>query len=132
MEKLYCRSIKEDYIVDKGMYKRIDYVIKSVGTHPTAYVNIRNTQENIDLIEEKAPIMITYTSKESGPLPKLDPHKEWIGWDYGHAGDYICLRTEEDDISGHKYTYEEVMKDVIAVIEIMLEAASLQENKYII
>ncbi len=120
MKELYNRN-RECYVVDKGTYKDIDYVIKSIGSHPTAYVNVQNTQQNIDIIDNMSPIMITYESKEIGWLPGLDPHKEWLGWDYGHAGDYLCFRTEEDDISGHKYTYEEVMKDVKAVIEIINE-----------
>lgn len=110
----------------KGEFMGHLYEICTNGTHPTAYVHCG--------------CLATYDKKEDyDDLPvhggctfagtRLSGDGLWVGWDYGHFGDYMSFH-ENDSIfkvslypRGKKWTVAEVMQDVMKAI------LYIEENK---
>lgn len=92
------------------------FKIKSMGTHPTAYIKIPNSHpyygKDYDDCEINTHGGLTYGIQEEDGY--------WIGWDYAHYMDYmgyeelypLNLRT----IGGKRWTTDEILKDVLDVI----------------
>lgn len=112
---------KEFEILDMGTYKGKDYVIVSImGNHPCAYVN-----SNIDYSDDydtPAHCGFTFYGSLSHWENKVTLDEEtkqffkrcFIGWDYGHAGDYTYGFHLKDD---KKWTTEEILENVKEVID---------------
>jgi len=54
------------------------------------------------------------TKKNQKDYPQGFSLGSWIGWDYGHYGDYSCIGGME--LKGHKWTEKEVEKECKNVI----------------
>jgi len=127
-EMVYINEEKREWL-DHSEYKGYEYVIMSLGTHPTAYVGIPSAEAN-DLfreedLEESDSINvhggITYENSYI-----LDENKNeygndkwWIGWDYAHLYDYM----PDNDYSQYrkKWTTEEILRDVKSVIDQIID-----------
>ena len=86
----------------RGKYKGYEYVVYSMGTHPTAYIAIEEGsplygQSTWDLngsaLTQNVRQELTYSKSrlpgENTTLKSSSKDKKWwIGWDYAHAGDY--------------------------------------------
>lgn len=113
-------------ILDMGTYKCKDYVIISMmGNHPCAYVecNIDYCKEcNNPNHDEPAHYGFTFYNSLSHWEEKVDLDEEtkkifkkcFVGWDYGHAGDYTYDFHLKDD---KKWTTEEILENVKEVID---------------
>lgn len=120
--EFYQRGLHKDFVLDSGEIDGVFYVIKTIGGHyPTAYISAHYTER----FEEEAAVrdiqFITYSTENYGPLRGLDESKSWIGWDYGHNGDYICASERLLDQKGYHYTYEEVLEDVKKMVALAKE-----------
>lgn len=100
-------------VVKTGKYKGINYVIKTLGYYPTAYVSY----EIPESWEEECPVSISYRTVEYGPLSALDKSKEWTGWDYCHQTDCYTKFNE----TGRKYTIKDILVDIKKVINFIKE-----------
>ena len=103
-----CGGIKEGTkIICRGEINGIDFKIKNLGSHPTAYVKMPERCIYNGCTYEEIPIIVhgglTYSEEEQDGY--------WIGWDYAHCGDYTVLKYE-----GTKYTTDDILKDVEDVI----------------
>ena len=106
-----------------GTYKGKDYVIVSImGNHPCAYVQTDIDFYNQQDLTEPAHCGFTFYSS----LSHLERYNElteeqkkilcrnFVGWDYGHAGDYTYGFHFKDD---KKWTTEEILENVKEVID---------------
>ena len=106
--------------LDHGEYKGYEYVIMSLGTHPTAYVGIpvdeadtifqEEDLEGSDLIDVHGGITYERNYIHDESKNKYSNDKWWIGWDYAHLHDYMA----DNDYGQYrkKWTTEEIFKEV--------------------
>lgn len=105
-------------IIARGAYRGMEFaVISKDGWFPCGYVNVKGTSldgmdyDHIDGIDCHGGL----TYSENRLL--LDYGGWWIGWDYGHNGDY-CGFT---DFGGRRYTTEEVVEECKRVIDQVID-----------
>lgn len=108
--ELYSNEPKDE-VVAKGEYGGQPYIIRTLGYWPCAYIGLVH-EPSFDVDELEVPVCFTYKSWEMGRMECMDPDWKWLGWDYGHACDYIPKFNPD----GHKYTIEEIEKDIKEVI----------------
>ena len=117
---LYSK-VRHNYIAQKGEIDGYQYVIRSTGDHPCAYIGLKNLFSKYDpeKIEEDLSVHGGVTFKSCDwYLDDLDSSFDWIGWDYAHCGDYcVWMDKDSDNISNrteenHKYTCEEILEDI--------------------
>ena len=116
-----------------GKYKRYDFFILNLGTHPTAYVRIPRTHpffgKDYDYCSpphgfEGGPF--TFSNSSANFANFLDtpiPGGWYLGWDYAHINDWLGYLSDEQNIQmgNHKHTTEEMILDCKNVIEYLLE-----------
>lgn len=105
------------------------------GSHPCAYINV--PKENWDVFIERD-IKTPSDMQSVADIFKIWPHGgitfyddkitygldipgHWFGWDYGHYGDYMWqpIFTMPPMDEEHKWTTEEIYKEIKEVIEDM-------------
>ena len=126
-EMIYSMDVEKRIWLDHGEYKGYEYVIMNLGTHPTAYVGLLPTSFYFayngekDLYIQAAHGGITYSQDFiiDEDKKKYMNGKWWIGWDYAHLGDYMPWY--DYDFYQKKWTTEEVLEDVKAVIDEIIE-----------
>lgn len=105
-------------IIGHGKYEGYTFYILSLGTHPTAYVEIPKyhyiyKKEYSEIYEIDVHGELTY-SENYLYLPNDKLENSWfIGWDYNHYDDYNSMFFTE----GKKWTTKEIFDDVKSVIE---------------
>jgi len=120
-EMIYTRD-HAHIVLDTGTYKGYQYLIKSLGTHPTAYVKIPDTHpyyeaDIFDCADIECHFGLTYAAGHLyTPDEKLDGW--WLGWDYAHCTDYAGYYAD-DEYLGHlkKWTTEEIKQECYRVID---------------
>ena len=129
--RIYFKTDNYDVVkVISGTYRDRDYVISSVaGRYPCAYIESNVNYYRLD------PYMI---SDAHGGLSYfgginhvkgLDEsiyRKLFIGWDYGHEGEYNTHFPNDDDVS---YTVEDIVEDIEKVINFIVELESSIKEK---
>lgn len=125
-EMVYTNKEKREWL-DHGVFKGFEYVIMSLGTHPTAYVGIPKTEaytifhENrlSDLIDVHGGITYENSYIRDENKNEYSNDKWWIGWDYAHLYDYM----PDNDYGQYrkKWTTEEILEDVKSVIDQIIE-----------
>ena len=91
MKPMIYKDHKEVEILHSGTYKGYNFHIISYGTHPCAYVEVptvKSKSEMDDYIDCHGGV--TYTGDLSRVLVPKNPNHWFVGWDYAHAGDYVC------------------------------------------
>ena len=83
------------------------FYILSMGTHPTAYIEVPKDFKKINELG----VDITYDSTYLNVGTIIYKDSRFIGWDYAHYPDYI-----EGIHDGKKWTTEEIIQDCIDVI----------------
>jgi hypothetical protein len=114
MKEMIYKQEREMEILHEGKYNGYDFLIFSIGTHPTAYVRIPKNHKYYGKTYDEITINchggLTYTNNRIG-----NKIGWWIGWDYAHFSDY----------TGHEYSFyrdgkrwstEEIFDDVKKVI----------------
>ena len=95
----YGKNIKDVEVLYHGSIDNFECVIiNNGGTHPCAYINvpkdILNKYDDPKLVDEawSGDCHGGFTYSEP-TCPGLTSENEgfWLGWDYAHAGDYICM-----------------------------------------
>lgn len=108
-----------------NIYKGYHYYILSLGTHPTAYVELPKKHKFYNKsywgIEKESNILVngglTYSENGLQIGNNTTLENSWfIGWDYAHCDDYYCFL---DDFykDKKKWTTEEIIKDCENVID---------------
>lgn len=124
-EMIYTEQDKKE-ILHSGTYEGYNFYIVSYGIHPCAYIEIPknhrwfgrsyNDEDIYDNID--CHYGLTYSDNLHHVLGEEEANGRWfIGWDYGHSGDYAGYSTRlgfPDD--GKKWTTKEIFEEVKAVI----------------
>lgn len=119
-EMVYCDKKKPE-ILDSGEYKGHKYVILSLGSYPTAYVEnkigVADYWDNIlDDIEVHGGF--TYFGNAHWDENGIDK-TDYLGWDYAHLED-LCYNSLFSE-NGKKWTTEEIFSEVKNVIEQLIK-----------
>ena len=133
IDEIYARArYRDPLLIRMDYYRGYFYYILSLGTHPTAYVQLDNeknklygkTMEELDYIQCHGDITYSESYLISEYMAKGDNRyfvkDSWvIGWDYNHAGDFDGGRY--CDIQCKKWTVNEIVDECKCVIEQIIE-----------
>lgn len=126
MEEMVYKNKDDRQWLEHNTYKNYEYVVMSLGTHPTAYIGIPKGHRlyglDIQDIDIDCHGGCTYSQnrilKDDGSSYSND--KWWIGWDYAHLYDYLGWFDGNpdfvDDYRKH-WTTKEIVWEVEAVID---------------
>lgn len=95
MKEMEYKEKKTFEILDEGNYCGFNYMIVSYGTHPCAYVELKENdafygQADYDKIPIDCHGGLTYCTHHGyGRNTEHYRPGHWIGWDYAHWGDYV-------------------------------------------
>ena len=117
----YMNVVKVPLI--EGEFMGHIYTIHVNGSYPVAYVNLGSCDVGLDVCES---IPVHGGCNHAGTMENRDGI--WVGWYYGHIGDFDKPRYEPPDTKkpykrGKKWTVAEVMHDVVKAI------LYIEENK---
>ena len=118
-------------ILASGTYQGIQYWAVSLGTHPTAYIDVTPIKETLP----EMPRLcchggVTYDEDclqnvwDSAFEGFVAGERRFLGWDYAHSGDYMSMSNFMQD--GRKYTTEMIVADIKEAIDDMLKEESEQ------
>lgn len=115
-QMIYKEKRIEPEVLAEGDLKEHHYVILSLGTHPTAYVECKKTLTQRQEYSISAHGGITY----NGPAYwNKEDNRNYIGWDYAHLGDYVGWTTmlpQLGDVHDKIWTTEEIYTNVEKVV----------------
>ena len=115
MSEIYSNDRNLDEVLKSGEYRDHKWVIRTLGRYPCAYVSVVGKMSYDEAEPLETPYGgISYASDDFGRLECLDAGYSWIGWDYGHCGDYNALFP---DFGGDKHTIEEIETNIKEVID---------------
>ena len=131
-EMIYYDSPKSELLYS-GKYKGLEFYIKNLGTHPSAYVKIPETSNlylkdylDIDIyvhggLSYSDGVLYVENKKLTG----------WfIGWDYCHCDDYSGYYSKMGFIrTGKKWTTKEIYEDVKQVINQVIKMGGNYANR---
>lgn len=126
------------YILATGEHRGVKFYVCNInGSHPTAYIRIPKNKPLwfVDYFECDEYIEVhggfTYARDNLDGVENND-HSWFIGWDYGHHGDYFghYLREPKDYLATHnkKWTTDEIIAECELACE---EVAKLWETENI-
>ena len=86
-------------VLDTGYFHGFFYYILNLGTHPTAYIRIPENHScyKKDYVEIDIDVHggLTYANNYLCVENNTELEGWFIGWDYGHAGDYMGYYVKE-------------------------------------
>ena len=132
-EMVYQKERCDGFILADGIYKDHRYIVKSFGTHPTAYVQL-NDDDPIYIgplkFNHYDPEELTYDDFSiecHGGLTyyecqlRVDNNDilpgHWVGWDYAHSGDYCGYDYDNPYYHEKKWTTKEMVEECKYVID---------------
>lgn len=130
MKEMIYKQNREIEILFEGKYKDYQFYILSLGTHPTAYVEVPSTSKlfgkgyfDIERMNINIDVHGGLTFSEDH-LQRIKENTWFIGWDYAHCDDY----TGDEEIyprmfrrGGKKWTTEEIFEEVKGAIDQIIE-----------
>lgn len=142
-EMVYGNLGRKIELIERSKYQGYDYVILNIhGSHPCCYVKLpfehklaKIALDDYDELDIRCHGGITYAEnylRLSGHINEegtdwVDCSRDftgvWIGWDYAHCDDYRYdpFFNREPMAWEHKWTYDELLKDVKDVIDQIVE-----------
>lgn len=99
-------------------------VININGSHPCAYCKFPELDNN-DVCDENRVCILTDADIHGGLTflgQRVDAGLDgvWVGWDYAHFDDYICIGFDKKHENlfriGHKWTTEEIVNELQTVL----------------
>ncbi len=140
MKEMLYQPEKKIEVLYNGIYKGYEFYILNLGTHPTAYVNVKNNvllnKKNYDDIDINVHGGLTYSEDHLWIENKKEIKGWFIGWDYAHAGDfsgyYFNFNNFISTLKLNKqWTTEEIYEDVKSVIEQCIIYGTYKDKKRI-
>ena len=118
-EMMYSKNYKRE-VLDSGICCGYLYYIMSMGTHPCAYIKLPQSHPCYYKSYDEIPIEVhgglTFKSEKLKTDNEIPVLGMYIGWDYGHIGDYSGMRYYNDE-NDKKWTTREILDDVVSVCE---------------
>ena len=129
-EMIYEKDRKMEILQD-NKYRGYRYIILSMGTHPTAYIEIPKGHildgKDGDELDINVHGGITYSRHE---MYGIKTDNWYIGWDYAHLGDYLGYEEELYPRANHKkWSTAEIERDCKKAIEEIIDKYEIQEDK---
>lgn len=118
MKEMKYSAKGKNEILDTGFCFGLLYYILNLGTHPTAYIKIPEDSKYYkkDMYDIDIAVHGGITYAEEGLYADNREVKGWfIGWDYGHCGDYAGyeeILPSNIRTNGKKWTTEEIKKEL--------------------
>ena len=114
MKEMVYQKCRTREVLDRGTIDGYGYVILSLGTHPTAYINVPAGhpayKKDYDTIDLDVHGGLTFGEKRLHTSETDFIDGWWLGWDYAHCMDYSGCFPEEWDQK--RWTTEEILEDV--------------------
>ena len=111
---------KDITILAHDTYEGYEFLICHNRINPTAYVKVPDTHpfygKNYDEIDINVHGGLTFSGDRANILGKSDAGNFWIGWDYGHLGDYLAIPQISFGQDGHQWSMAEILEHVKDVI----------------
>ena len=128
-KKIYNSDLKtkKGLLVANGTYRGYDFYIKTLGTHPCAYVRISDKSSlKYSIVNQELYFVnggITYSNKAlSFDNAEIDNTNSWfIGWDYAHYGDFMLSKNGEILSEGKVWTIGEIIEECHKAIDEIIE-----------
>lgn len=124
---LYEAGRTKVVVVEDGEINGYRYSIRSMGSHPCAYVNVKEThplcRKPCDGCEISCHGGLTYSENYLGRIGE-DNYRDggwWLGWDYAHYGDCFLLASGYS-CDGKRWTLDEIREEVKSVIDQLIAA----------
>ena len=130
---VYSKEIQEPrcgILIAQGFYNGLNYYVKNInGRHPTAYVEIPQGHKafGMDFENYDLPQLIEVhggVTYQDSVLLTVDDNGErdhkFVGWDYGHAGDFEGYYIGENDWlenNSKRWTVEEIIAECKEAID---------------
>ena len=120
-QQLYDITVKKPARVADGFYRGFHFYVLTMGSHPCAYVDVRDSEFIADEINCHGGI--TYGDDILATVPEKS---YFIGWDYAHCDDYLAFNDRlakeyGEPYRAHKYTLTEIAKECINVIDQIID-----------
>lgn len=136
-EMIYQTDRKEEAeVLATGFCFGLLYYILNLGTHPTAYIRIPKNNKFYKKQGEELNINVhggvTYTA-EGLYINNGKKVEGWfIGWDYGHCGDYLGFEEKyvKGLAKGKKWTTDEIFTEVREVCYQIQSSVEIEEDVY--
>jgi len=128
MKEMIYIPTREVKLLDAGLYKGIEYLIISYGTHPCAYIKVPRDHKYYGVDYNEVPLYVHGGLTFGDDLAYLNTDIElvinkadyWLGWDYAHAGDFTGYYLTSGSpilMQEKKWTTDEIFKQVIQAID---------------
>lgn len=130
---VYTKEIQKPrcgVLIAQGFYNGLNYYVKNInGRHPTAYVEIPHGHKAFgkDFCNYEFPQLIEVhggVTYQDSVLLTVDDNGErdhkFVGWDYGHAGDFEGYYIGENDWlenNSKRWTVEEIIAECKEAID---------------
>ena len=107
-------------VLFSGVYKGRKFVILNLGTHPTAYIELKEAElkmsDSYDDYDLSCHCGFTFLGKATWDE---DDKTTYIGWDYSHFGDYSGYHQRTKLYGGHekRWTTGEIFEQVVKCID---------------
>lgn len=125
IKQMEYSSERKREILFEGKYKNYQFYILNLGTHPTAYVEIPKRNKlygkSYHYIDIDVHGGLTYSEDY---LKGIKENSWFIGWDYGHFGDYMGYQVKlpvDFSMYDKKWTTEEIFEEVKDVINQIID-----------
>lgn len=125
MKEMNYLQERKDEVLDSESYKGYQFVILSLGTHPTAYVKVPETHPYYEIDYDECDISchfgLTY-GRNYLRTPDEELTGWWLGWDYAHYTDFAGYYEGNERLGGlKKWTTEEIKQECFDVIDQLIE-----------
>ncbi len=125
MNEMIYSDVRDETILLQSSYMNFDFLILSLGTHPTAYIKIPKGHKlfgkdvfSDDVFDNiSCHCGLTYCAHKL--LDNEDLDNWWIGWDYNHLNDYNGSSYMFRDKETKKWSTEEMFTEVKEVIQLI-------------
>ena len=93
-------------------------LVLNLGTHPTAYVQFDGIADVSGYDDDKLDDIIVHGGFTFfGTNERCGMDGTWLGWDYAHYMDYLCVRGRSAYEGEHKYTTAEIVREAQYVLK---------------
>lgn len=130
-EMIYQKERKTE-VIGYGKIKGRKWYILNLGTHPTAYVELKPSEllKSTNYNDYDLSVHGGFTFLDKAYWDKEDK-STYIGWDYAHCDDYMGYDDDFDlkyNLHSIKYTSVDILNEVYSVIKQLNSAEWVDET----
>lgn len=123
MKEMVYKEEWHKELLYSGEYKDYKYAIYTCGVYPTAYIenkpNFKSYKEANEVVSVHGGMTYRGQLKEFGET-------EYIGWDYGHSGDFVGYYDPVRFATFKRWTTQEIFDEVKKCIDALVDKYGVQ------